>query len=386
MKKFLYLLVIFAITAVPAFSETLKYLTIPVFDNKTELEIARVIVPEEFNVESKTEWTRNFENPVTLVIKASSKEKNIIFSYNSPKSYIDNFGVQEQKNNDFDTDFKTLCKSAITPIEYLKERIQEENPQAREIKFVSEANLPEGLQEYLIGLMYQRIEELVLIAKTDLKYSNIKILNPEIIPYIATFSYEINEKTYQETFLTMLSSVEYKFTEKNKKTKSKKLWKINELYSYQTEQDSYDKYFRDFVIFVANSMPNNKAVNALEHVKQEMDIELSPYFVDYNKLSSRKNKPSDLFKRYFEIGLPDYSYTSSMIKPTLSQVRWLVNILEPQTEFYYRNIKQVWQQKYYVPQKYEYVYLNKINGTLLISTEPQKQNKEWITLKKSILK
>ena len=133
-------------------------------------------------------------------------------------------------------------------------------------------------------------------------------------------------------------------------------------------------------------MPNNKAVNALEHVKQEMVIELNPYFVDYNKKSTLKNRPSDLFRRYFEVGLPDYSYIDSMIKPTLSQVRWLVNVIVPQSEFSYRKINQVWRQKFYVPQKFEYVYMNKTDGSWVISTENQNLKKGWITLKPNHLK
>ena len=75
-----------------------------------------------------------------------------------------------------------------------------------------------------------------------------------------------------------------------------------------------------------------------------------------------------------------------MIKPTLSQVRWLINVVEPQAEFSYRKINQVWRQKIYVPQKYKYVYLQKSDKKLMLSTEFQKPEKGWIVLKADELK
>lgn len=390
MKKFLNILVLLILTAMPVFSDTLTYSSVPIKDEKTGLEFARAIVSENFNVESNVTWTRDFENPARLFVSAKSNVSDVEFSYLSGKSYVDNLKLVEMKNGELDYDFRTTNKKMTSPEEYLKEIILSKYPNATDITTVSSVNMPNGMSEYLMGLMYQRIDELNLTAKADSRYSKIKITNPEIIPCIMTFSYKLNEKTYDEMFLTMFTSVEYQFTGKNKndknKIKDKKFWKMNGLYSYKAESKDFEKNFEDFVMFVANSMPNNKAVSALEHVKQEMLIELNPYFVDYNKKSSLKNRPSELFKRYFEVGLPDYSYISSMIKPTLSQVRWLINVVEPQAEFSYRKINQVWRQKIYVPQKYKYVYLQKSDKKLMLSTEFQKPEKGWIVLKADELK
>lgn len=385
MKKILNILILLILAAMPVFSDTLTYSSVPLKDEKTGLEFARVIVPENFKVESNVFWGRDFENPARLFVSAKSNASDVEFSYLSGKSYVDNLKTLELQNSEMDYDFRTTNKKMISPEEYLKEVILSRNPRATDIVQICSVGMPNGMSEYLIGLMYQRIDELNLTAKADTRYSKIKITNPEIIPCIMTFSYKSGEKTYKEMFLTMFTSVEYQFTGKNKndksKIKDKRFWKMNGLYSYKAEEKDFDKDFEDFVIFAANSMPNNKAVSALDHVKQEMLIELNPYFVDYNKKSSLKNRPSDLFKRYFEVGLPDYSYISSMIKPTLSQVRWLVNIIEPQSEFSYRRINQVWRQKIYVPQKYKYVYLQKSDKKLIISTEYQKVQKGWIVLK-----
>lgn len=390
MKKFLNILILFMLTAMPAFCETFTYSSIPIKDEKTGFEIARVIVPENFEVSSTVEWSRDFENPAKLSMQAKSKDSDVTFSYLSSKSYVDNLKTQELKNGEFDYDFRTVNKKMTSPDEYFREYILSKNPDATDIKNLYSVDMPSGMDEYLIGLMYQRIDELNLTAKSDTRYSKIKISNPIIVPQIVTFSYNSNGKEYKETFLTMFTSAQYQFTGKNKndksKMKDKKFWIRKGLYSLKAESKDYDKFFDDFIIFTANSMPNNKAVYALEHVKQEMVTELNPYFVDYNKKSTLKNRPSDLFRRYFEIGLPDYSYVDSMIKPTLSQVRWLVNVIVPQSEFSYRKINQVWRQKFYVPQKFEYVYMNKTDDSWVISTENQNLKKGWITLKANHLK
>ena len=86
MKKFLNILILFMLTAMPAFCETLTYSSIPVKDEKTGFEVARVIVPENFEVSSTVEWTRDFENPAKLYMQAKSKESDVTFSYLSSKS------------------------------------------------------------------------------------------------------------------------------------------------------------------------------------------------------------------------------------------------------------------------------------------------------------
>lgn len=369
----------------PVFSDTLTYSSVPIKDEKTGLEVARVIVPENFNVKSNVIWSRDFENPARLFISAKSNFSDVEFYYLSGKSYVENFQLGEMKNGEFDYDFRTTNKKVILPEDYLKEIILSRTPKASDIMQIASVSMPNGMQEYLIGLMYQNIDELNLTAKANSRYSKIKVTNPEIIPCIMTFSYKVEEKTYKEMFLTMFTSVEYQFTSKSEKdknnVKSKKFWKMNEIYAYKTGEKDFERNFDDFTVFAANSMPNNKFVSALEHVKQEMWIETNPYFVDYNKKSSLKNRPSELFKRYFEAGLPDYSYIASMIKPSLSQVRWLVNIIEPQSEFSYRRINQVWRQKIYASKKYSYVYFIKADKKLIFSTEYKKPKKGWIVLK-----
>ena len=387
MKKFFNLLFLITVMLLssPAFSETSEYSFVHIQDEKTGFEIARAIVPENFEVISNVEWTRDFENPARFSYVAKSNSDDVSFAYLSEKAYVDVLQGKELKNGEFDSDFRTVNKKKILASDYIKEVILSDYPQASDIALVAEKNMPDGMDEYLISLMYKKIDELNITAKADTRYAKIDITNPDILPYVATFSYDFNGKKYYQTFVTLFTSVEYQYTAKNKKNdvKDKKFWKMKGLYSYRVEQKNYDKYYNDFLIFAANSMPNNKAVMALEHVKQEMVIELNPSFVDVNKNSALKNKPSDLFRRYFEVGLPDYSYIESMIKPSLTQVRWLTNIMEPQNEFSYRNLRQVWRQSFYVPKKYEYVYLNKGQNKWVISTEPQTFDIRWKKLKKT---
>lgn len=389
MKKFLNILFAFILmfAAMPAYCGTAEFYSIPINDEKTNVELARAVVPEYFDVTSSVLWSRDFENPVKLSFIATSMQDDVIFSYLSKSSYVDILNGEELKNDQYDKDFRTVNKKVTAPDEYIKSIILEEYAEATEITKFSEAKMPQGMDEYLVGLMYEKIDELNITAKADSRYSKIDISNPKIFPYIATFSYELNGKTYYQTFLTVFSSIEYQFTSKKKsdknRLKDKIFWEMKGLYSYRVEQKNYDKYFEDFVIFVANSMPNNKAVSAVEHVKQQMVIELNPSYFDINKKSGLQNKPSELFGRYFELGLPDYSYVDTMIKPSLSQVRWLVNILEPQNEFSYRNVKQVWRQSFYVPEQYKYVYFNIKDDKWLISTEVKKLDRSWIKLKQT---
>lgn len=385
MKKFLSILTLMLFGAMPAFCETLTYFSVPIKDEKSECEMARVVVPENFEISSDVLWTRDFETPAKITITSKSLNDDVVFGYKSSKSYVDNLNTQELKNGELDYDFRTITKKKPLANDYFKEIIKEDYPQAKNITFVSEKKMPDGMDEYLIGLMYKKIDELNITAKADSRYAKISITNPEIVPAVSTFSYNLNGKEYYQTFLTVFSSVEYQFLGKNIKStmKNKKFWKMKGLYSYRVEPKNYEKYFNDFVIYVANSMPNNKAVMAMGQVKQEMVIELNPYFVDANKQTSLKNKPSELFKRYFEQGLPDYSYTDTMVKPSLTQVRWLANIIDPQNEFSYRSLKQVWRQSFYVPKKYEFVYLNKKQNKWVVSTEAQRFGRGWTKLKQT---
>lgn len=392
MKRFFNILFVLAamFCSTPAFCETVEFYSVPINDAKNNFEIARAIVPNNFETSSSLIWTRDFENPASFSFSAKSKKEDVVFAYRSKISYVDVLKGKELQNGGFDKDFRTINKKIILPDEYIKNVIASENATAENITKLSEAIMPEGMNDYLIGLMYEKIEELNITAKADSGYSKISISNPNIVPYIATFSYEIDGKSYYHTFLTVFTSLEYQFTSQkksdNNETKDKIFWEMKGLYSYRAEQKNYDKYFEDFVIFAANSMPNNKATNAVESVKKEMLIELNPSSFDTNNQHPLQNKPSELFRRYFETGLPDYSYVDTMIKPTLSQVRWLVNILEPQNEFSYKNIKQLWKQSFYTSQKYKYVYYNPKDAKWLLSTEQQKLDRSWIKLKQSTFK
>lgn len=392
MKRFLNILIVLSavFSSLPAFCEVSEYYSVPVYDAKNNFEIARAIVPDNFETSSSLIWTRDFENPASFSFSAKSKKEDVAFYYRSKTTYVDILNGEELQNGGFDKDFRTINKKIISPDEYVKNVIISENENAVNITKLSEAIMPQGMDEYLIGLMYKKIEELNITAKADSGYSKISITNPKILPYITTFSFEKDGKSYYQTFLTVFTSIEYQFVSKKKsdknKMKDKVFWEMKGLYSYCAEQNIYDKHFEDFVLFAANSMPNNKATNAIDSVKREMVIELNPSSFDTNKRTVLQTKPSELFRRYFEEGLPDYSYADTMIKPTLTHVRWLVNILDPQNEFSYKKVKQLWKQNFYTPQKYKYVYFNQKDGKWLISTEQQKLDRTWIKLKQTTLK
>ena len=395
MKKY-FLNIILTLTlvlaAIPVFADTIKYKFVPVNDPKTKIEFARAAVPTDFSVTSDVTWERNVENPAQIVVTAKNEDDDVMFFFSSEKSYVDVNSDKQAKLNSGKEDIilRVFKKKFQTPENYVFEIVNTTNPNAQNIKLVSEKTCSDELSDYLIREMYGKISKIESKAKTDKRSTKIRITNPYIKPYIATYSFDMNGKKYKQTFVTMFTSLDFEYAIKNSDGESdtaiKKLWKNAGFYTFRSVESKYDKYFDDFLVFISDSMFNQKTLEALDGVKMQMIAELSPSYRDPRTGSRLRNMPSDLFRRYFEVGLPDYSYIDSMIKPTLSQVRWLVNVIVPQSEFSYRKINQVWRQKFYVPQKFEYVYMNKTDGSWVISTENQNLKKGWITLKPNHLK
>lgn len=387
MKKILSVLfLLMIIMAKPVNAEQFdEYKFVPIQDSKTNIEFARTIIPKDFNLKTEIIWERNYEEPAQLAIFADSKDNTVSFFYSSAKTYVDLLSENETiySSKKQDAAHKVFIKKYISPNEYILEKIKTDNPQVVDIKLEDEKEFPEELINYLISNFYQKTNELTINVKNDKKASKVTITNLKVQPYIALYSYKIGEKSYKQLFLTMFTSRDYNYTHKTSydeyKTTIKRIWRNNGFYSYRAEDKFYNKYLNSFVIFIADSMINQKTKEALERTKKQMARELIPTASNY--VSSRKKMPSDLFRIYYEGGAADYSESISGKIPVLDDVRWLSNYIIPQKCFKYRKMTNLWYQSLYVPEKYTNVYYNTLKETLILSNGKQKLKGHWVSLK-----
>lgn len=384
MKKILsvlFLLMIIMAKSVNA-EQIVEYKFVPIQDSKTNIEFARTIIPKDFNVKTEIAWERNYEEPAQLSVYASSKDNAVNFFYSSAKTYVDLLSENETvySSKKQDAAHKVFVKKYTSPDEYILEKIKTDNPQVIDIKLNYKKEFSEELINYLISNFYQKTNELTINVKNDKKASKVTITNPKVQPYIALYSYKIGKKSFKQLFVTMFTSMDYNYTYKTSydeyKTATKKIWRNNGFYSYKSEDKFYDKYLGSFVVFIADSMINQKTKEALERTKKQMARELIPVYA-----SGRKKMPSELFRLYYEGGAADYSESISVQIPVLDDVRWLSNYIVPQKCFHYRKMTNLWRQSLYVPEKYTNVYYNTLKETLIFSDEKQKLKGSWISLK-----
>ena len=390
MKKFIFNLflvfVLYAVTAVQGFcanSETYKF--VPIVDKKTKVEFARVLVPEKFNVTSDTTWERDFEEPVYMTVLANSPSDDVAFFYASQKSYIDDEKLVKDSAKKIDTTLHVINKKYVEPEEYITDFILKNAPEAKDIKVYSSKTCQNDLKHYLISELFKEIEDFRTNIKTDRKSSKIEVNNPSVEPYVVTYTYSLNGKNYKQTFITMFTSIDFNITKRTSydfyETKLKKLWSIVGFYSYRAEEKDYNDHLNDFIIFTANSIANQKAIEAIKCVKSQMVMELNPNFSDVHTGSPLRNLPSDLFRRFYEGGLVVYTEDEPMQKPSIDQIKWLVEYITPLNCYNFSNITKMRNQKLYVPQEYAYVYFNTVKNKVLISRNKPETKGTWVKLK-----
>ncbi|MCR5260348.1 MAG: hypothetical protein K6C94_00740 [Candidatus Gastranaerophilales bacterium] len=385
--KFLTLIITVIISSLSVFADTDDiYKFCFVEDTKTKKEFARTIVPDDFIVSTSVKWERDYENPVSLTILAQSKDKTTSFLYSSAKTYVDSYADVQNVSSPIDTVFLTEKRAFAFPQEFVKELISANNPNAQEVVLVSSFESPEPIKDYLMSEMLKKMDDLKTEAKSDRRFSKVSIGNPYFQPFASTYSYTLNNQTYKQTVIAMISSFDYEFTKKTSVGKFEKfpmkLWFVSDLYVLKAKETDYDKYYEKFIIFVANTMINRKAENSLRLVKQQMKMELSPTYVDVHTGSNLKNLPSDLFNRYYEGGLPLYQEDKDMPmqKPSLQQVRWFTNVIYPQNRYKFVKLPTLWNQPVYVPQKYQCVYFDKVNNRFALGTTMKEHGKGWVHL------
>ena len=392
MKKY-FLNIILTLTlvlaAIPVFADTIKYKFVPVNDPKTKIEFARAAVPTDFSVTSDVTWERNVENPAQIVVTAKNEDDDVMFFFSSEKSYVDVNSDKQAKLNSGKEDItlRVFKKKFQTPENYVFEIVNTTNPNAQNIKLVSEKTCSDELSDYLIREMYGKISKIESKAKADKRSTKIRITNPYIKPYIATYSFDMNGKKYKQTFVTMFTSLDFEYAIKNSDGESdtaiKKLWKNEGFYTFRSVESKYDKYFDDFLVFISDSMFNQKTLEALDGVKMQMIAELSPSYRDPRTVSRMRNMPSDLFRRYYFGGKADYSEFITFQKPNIENSRWMSELFSPQVSFEFRKMSNLWRQKIYVPEKYKFVYYHNIDEIFVASTEKQQFKGAWTTLKPS---
>ena len=360
-------------------------------DSKTKKEIARTIVPDDFVVSTSVKWARDYENPLAMTILAQSKDRTVTFFFSSAKTYIDNYEVTPSSDSETDTIFMTEKKAFVFPQDFVTGMISRNNPQVKDITLVSSFECSADVKSYLMAEMYDKIDNLKADAKSDRRFSKVMLGNPYIQPFSSTYMFNIGNDAYKQTVIAMISSVDYEFTKKTGLGKFEKfpgrLWFVSDYYILKAKAVEYDEYYEKFIVFVANTIMNKKAENSLQLVKQQMKMELSPTFTDVHTGSNLRNLPSDLFNRYYEGGLPSYleDKNSPMQKPSIEDVKWFSNIIHPQNRYKFVKIPTLWNQPVYVPQKYQYIYYDKVNNRFAICETEKAFDKNWIQLKLSNL-
>ena len=162
MKKY-FLNIILTLTlvlaAIPVFADTIKYKFVPVNDPKTKIEFARAAVPTDFSVTSDVTWERNVENPAQIVVTAKNEDDDVMFFFSSEKSYVDVNSDKQAKLNSGKEDItlRVFKKKFQTPKNYVFEIVNTTNPNAQNIKLVSEKTCSDELSDYLIREMYGKI-------------------------------------------------------------------------------------------------------------------------------------------------------------------------------------------------------------------------------------
>ncbi|MBQ2644928.1 hypothetical protein IJG14_05065 [bacterium] len=381
-KKFLYFCLIFCnILVLPVKSEEAsKIFKFEIINEpKSKIEFARVLLPQDFNLNYNIFWIRNLEAPVLLSVSAVSNNRDIKFFYSSKITFSDNGRQLDSfKLSDIDSLSKITKQNFQTIQDYVLKFIKKENPSAQNIQILSSQYCQKDIKEYLTEEMYKKIENLKLNTKTDIKSSKIDIINPNVEPYTVTYKFEKDGKKYKQTVITMLNSLDFEYTKKTKynifEKNKRKIWTVTGLYSYCAEIDIYDEYYNDFIIFAANTAFNQKAYESIELVKKQMLVELNPIYRDVHTNSPLKNMPSELFRRYYKGGLANYSEdkTSPMQKPSLEQIRWYVNIIEPLNSYKLKNLRGIGNQIIYIPKKFKYIYYSPVNNYITVDTNKNK--------------
>lgn len=388
MKKFLTLLfVIIGFTQSFVYcGETTErdFKVVQIKDTKTDAEIARTVIPKNFDAKYDVIWAKDFEQPLYYTVTAKSGET--FFFYSSPKTYVQDVSQNEEiKKGKIDSVIKVTRKKYSSPEDFILELVHSTNPEAKDIELVSSKPVSDEMLNYLNGEILKKAEAIQQELKSDRKSSMANVTDATVKPCTAVYSYKIKDKTYKQMFITMFVSVDIDLTKKTGydeyNTITKKLWTNTGFYSYRALKDDFDKGLDDFMVFAANTVPNQKVVSAVNTVKKQMVMELSPFFVDINSGSSLKNMPSELFRKYYTGGMADYSEENALNMPVINNSRWLIETLSPQNCFTYRNVSSVFKQKFHAPQKYKYAYYNPIEKTIVFNMKKVKPDFGYIKLK-----
>lgn len=360
------------------------YKSYPVVDYKTDIELMRTIIPDEFEAQNKVTWSRNIETPLFVNITAENPQKTVLFYYVSPKTYLVLPNVDSKLlSSDIDVITNINIKNFESSEELAQRLILSMSPNAKDIKPVSEKVFPDELRNYLL-------EE--FLNKTQNYYKNNMKMNSNIIslsyskhflvPFYSTYSFNENGKEYLQSFITTTAGFDYDITlAKFKGQRTKKTGKIIEnygIFSYKAPKDEFEKYKNDFLIFTANTMFNRKTLDTLEEVKIQSRIELNPNLTVKSKI---RNTPSTLFSKYYSEGHPDYAEYASMQIPQLGDTRWIIALDNKFEKFDYRTLFDIWRQKVYTTSTTALYNRRTKQFSFDSSTE---QKFPWVKLKKAV--
>lgn len=382
-KKLVFLFLTFILFSASVFAEQL-YKACPIIDNKTDIELLRVIVPEEFQVQSNVLWTKNIETPLSVKVKAENPTKTALFYYLSPKTFIVISDVEDEAilTSDIDSITNIKIENDEKTEYFLKRIIYSISPEAKDIKLVSQKNFSEDLKKYLLEEFYKKSSKHKNKMKINKRIINSDQINYFVNPVYDTYSFNENGKEYIQCFITMSAGFDYKYILINsEEERSGKIIENYGVFSYKAEKAVFDKYQNDFLIFTANTMFNRKTSDALDFIKTQMYIELNPFYRDSATGKKTKNIPLNLFAKYYIGGRADYAEYIPMQIPYPGDVRWIITLDKKFEKFDYKTITDIWKQKIYTT--YPNAYYNKKSKQFSFEKADSKIKKPWKKLKKS---
>ena len=90
--------------------------------------------------------------------------------------------------------------------------------------------------------------------------------------------------------------------------------------------------------------------------------------------------PSEIFALYY-FNNEDYSHQTPPQLPSCNNICWFSILENSQKTYYYLTLKNLFHQKIHIPEKYNYVYRNRLQNKIMISDEKQVVEKGWKKLK-----
>ena len=346
----------------PVFAaETYNIITLS--DSKTEKPVYETVIGQNASAEISSAWRNDLRTPFNA--KITVKSGGAEFLYLSPSVFVENITKKQISNNKPDVVAGVEEKTFEPPEEYVAEFLPKN---AVNVVKTKERTFSEDTKNHLMELMYDKYEELAF--KADSSSIKTTVEDFDVMPYFATFSYEIRGEKYKSAFITMISffelNFEYKSGTRYTENVRKILWKNHGMYVMTAKEADFAKNIDDFSIFVANTKMIARAQDAL--YKTVLQNRLNKYSSNETKIYK---SPSELFAEYYDV----YAFDVSEYAPAISldDITLAIKKAVSMKDFEYRKFWRLYPVRVSVPEKYSFVYYLPKSKTLVFSEKEEKK-------------